>query len=108
MGRNRKFVLEDKLQLAVWRTIVRGSRPPSVQWAGTRDTVSAASKPNQPKPEPQKKTQPKVPSGKVPTARKEAVSPDEDAAAARQRVEKFQGVLLRGGGRNVSDLAGSV
>ena len=105
MGRNRKFVLEDKLQLAVWRTILRGSRPPSVQWAGTRDTVSAASKPNQPKPEPQKKTPPKVPSGKVPAARKEAVSPDEDAAATRQRVEKF---LLRGGGRNVSDLAGSV
>ena len=32
MGRNRKFVLEDDLQQAVWRTILRGPRPPSVKW----------------------------------------------------------------------------
>ena len=86
MGRNRKFVLEDDLQQAVWRTFLRGPRAPSVQWAGTRNTVSAASKPNQPKPEPQKKTPPKVPRGKVPADRQEPVSPDEAVAAARQRV----------------------
>ena len=83
MGCNRKFVLEDDLQLAVRRTILRGPRALSVQWAGMRNTVSAASKPNQPKPEPQKKT-PLKPCGKVPAARKEAVSPDEAVAAARQ------------------------
>ena len=32
MGRNRKWVLEDNLQEAVWRTIMRGPRPPSVSW----------------------------------------------------------------------------
>ena len=78
MGRNRKFVLEDDLQQAVWRTILREPRPPSV-------------KPNQPKPEPQKKT-PKVPS-KPPPPRRDAVSPDVALAAARQRVVKLQAVL---------------
>ena len=32
MGRNRKFVLKDDLQQAVWRTILRGPRPPSAKW----------------------------------------------------------------------------
>ena len=32
MGRNRKFVLEGDLQQAVWRTILRGPRPPSSKW----------------------------------------------------------------------------
>ena len=32
MGRNRKWVLEDSLQEAVWRTIIRGPRPPSARW----------------------------------------------------------------------------
>ena len=100
MGRNRKFVLEDDLQQAVWRTILRGPRPPSAKWAGTRNIVSAVSKPNQPKKqEPQKKPPPKVPSGKLPAARKEAVSPDEAVAAARQRVAKLQAVLTALGGK---------
>ena len=41
MGRNRKWVLEDKLSEAVWRTILRGPRPPSVQWPKSRRNVSA-------------------------------------------------------------------
>ena len=41
MGRNRKWVLEDNLQEAVWRTIMRGPRPPSVRWE--KRNLSAAS-----------------------------------------------------------------
>ena len=32
MGRNRKWVLQDDIQEAVWRTILRGPRPPSHRW----------------------------------------------------------------------------
>ena len=32
MGANRKFILQGHLQEAVWRTIMRGKRPPSVKW----------------------------------------------------------------------------
>ena len=32
MGRNRKWVLQDDIQEAVWRTILRGPRPPSNKW----------------------------------------------------------------------------
>ena len=45
MGRNRKFVLEDELQQAVWRSILRGPRPPSVKWDKTTPaTKSGVSK----------------------------------------------------------------
>ena len=44
MGRNRKWVLENDLSEAVWRTIVRGPRPPSVGWPrAPRFNSSAAS-----------------------------------------------------------------
>ena len=92
MGRNRKFVLEDDRRQAVWRTILRGPRPPSVQWNRMRNPASAASKPNHPKPEPQKKNQ-KVPVSRPPVPRREAVSPDQATSAARQRVVKLEAIL---------------
>ena len=49
MGRNRKFVLEDELQQAVWRTILRGPLAPSVKWdKPTPATNSGVSKQAQP------------------------------------------------------------
>ena len=36
MGRNRKWVLEDQLQDAVWKTILRRPRSPSVRWEKQR------------------------------------------------------------------------
>ena len=41
MGRNRKWVLEDSLQDAVWKTILRGPRPPSVRWEKPRNQSAA-------------------------------------------------------------------
>ena len=50
MGRNRKFVLEDKLSEAVWKRILRGPFPPSNSWPtaqklNQRRNSSAAQKP---------------------------------------------------------------
>ena len=42
MGRNRKWVLEDSIQDAMWQTILRGPRPPSVRWEKQRNQSSAA------------------------------------------------------------------
>ena len=41
MGRNRKWVLEDSLQDAMWKTILRGPRPPSVRWEKPRNQSAA-------------------------------------------------------------------
>ena len=87
MGRNRKFVLEDDLQQAVWRTILRGPRPPSAKWE-KRSSPSAVSKPSQ-APKKQDRQNPKP--GKVSLA--SPVSPDEALAAARARVAKLESAL---------------
>ena len=93
MGRNRKFVLEDDLQQAVWQTILRGPRPPSAKWGRMRSSMSTASKPS-PQQEPQKKTPAKPPPvSPPPPVRREALSPDEAVAAARRRVVKLEAVL---------------
>ena len=42
MGRNRKWVLEDSIQDAVWKTILRGPRPPSVRWEKDRNQSAVA------------------------------------------------------------------
>ena len=42
MGRNRKWVLEDNIQDAVWKTILRGPRPPSVRWEKHRSPSAGA------------------------------------------------------------------
>ena len=82
MGRNRKFVLADDLQQAVWRTILRGPRPPSAKWE-KRSSPSAVSKSSQ---SPRKQERPKP--GKVSVApskvQRESVSPDEVQRRARQ------------------------
>ena len=107
MRLNRKFVLEDDLQQAVWRNILRGPRPPSVQWGRMHSTASAASKPNHPKPEPLKKDL-KVPVSRPPAKRRETVSPDEAASAARKRVAKIEASNSGRRGRNLSHAVGSI
>ena len=48
MGRNRKLILEDKLSEAVWRTILRGPRPPGAFWPRAERNSSPAVKPAKP------------------------------------------------------------
>ena len=63
MGRSRKWVLEDNLQEAVWRTIMRGPRPPSERWEKrNKSDVSRISKaPKVVLRKPQEKVQVSVP-----------------------------------------------
>ena len=42
MGRNHKWVLEDSIQDAVWKTLLRGPRPPSVRWEKERNQSTVA------------------------------------------------------------------
>ena len=84
MGRNRKWVLEDNLQEAVWRTILRGPRPPSVSWPqkGKRSSSAAApSKAHAPVSSVAKKVQaPTAPKSKISSiqAAITALGPDPD------------------------------
>ena len=52
MGRNRKWVLEDNLSQAMWRTILRGPRPPPGPWQRGAKPSSAHSNPRPPWTEP--------------------------------------------------------
>ena len=74
MGRNRKWVLENNLQEAVWKTILRGPRPPSQRWEqrNSSDVANAA----------------QIRSRK--RQRRQSVSPDNFATAARARVERLE------------------
>ena len=96
MGRNRKWVLEDSLQDAVWKTILRGPRPPSVRWEKPRNQSAAVThqpgakrnKSSSVKTEAKKKDPPQVA-----PPRRESITPDAAQAAARQRVGKLEAIL---------------
>ena len=109
MGRNRKWVLQDDIQEAVWRTILRGPRPPSNKWE--MRSKSDVSKPHSkgakgvPRKDPPVPKKPHVQAkaqsvqkdhpwqdSKTPKPR-EPLSPDQVMEAARARVVKLQGVL---------------
>ena len=107
MGRNRKWVLQDDIQEAVWHTILRGPRP-SNKWE--MRSKSDVSKPHSKvaKGVPKKDPPPKKPQeqGKAQSVQKdhpwqdnrtpkprEPLSPDQAMEAARARVVKLQGVL---------------
>ena len=97
MGRNRKFVLEEDLQQVVWRTILRGPRPPSAKWE-KRSSPSAVSKPSQaPKKQDRQNPKPGKVSSSSPVSsaavQRESVSPDEALAAARARVARLESAL---------------
>ena len=99
MGRNRKFVFEDDLQQAVWRTILRGPRPPSAKCDRTRSTASAASKPSEPSGRSKSAAQLSVKDQMQPKRRGSPLPPrtsmplEEALAAARARAAKLQLML---------------
>ena len=100
MVRNRKWVLQDNLQEAVWRTIMRGPRPPSVPWE--KRNPSAASRDSNTTEKPLKKPDVKAtnwkatkPQGQGSVPLRVPLHPDEAMAAARSRVAKLQTVLPR-------------
>ena len=109
MGENRKWVQEDNLSEAVWRTILRGPRPPSVQWPQSRRNVSAVDDPRA-KEEKGKGQGPAhvgkgfgkmlgsntVRAGHLGVVRKSPISflnPDEQGAAPRIRVTKLEAAI---------------
>ena len=91
MGKNRKWVLEDKIQEAVWQTVLRGRRPPSAQWPrDNRSSSKANGNKADLKPKPKAQFQfgqfaPKI--GAPPPL------PEEVMSAARARVVKLRTVL---------------
>ena len=98
MGHNRKWLLQDDIQEAVWRTILRGPRPPSNKWEIRNK--SDASKPHSKvvKGEPKKgstSAQEAAGSGQSTVRSEGAETPRANQAmeAARARVVKLQGVL---------------
>ena len=108
MGRNKKWVLEDNLSEAVWRTILRGPRPPSVQWPQSRRNMSAVDDSRAKKGK--GKGQGPAPVGKgsedagfqhrraghpdvVRKSPASSLKPDEQVAAAQLRVTKLEAAI---------------
>ena len=97
MGRNRKWVLEDSSQDAVWKTILRGPRPLSVRWEKERSQSAAAN----PKKESKSKDtvttrQAKAGSPKVVPSQSQRSgrhSPPELHAAAHAKIQKLQAAI---------------
>ena len=95
MGRNRKWVLENDLSGAVWRTVLRGPRPPSAVWPrGSKrsSTVSTKGPVNQGLPQHQSRASKGFakPAVSPPSVR---LSPDERVAEARARVARLEAAL---------------
>ena len=95
MGRNRKWVLEDSLQEAVWRTIIRGPRPPSTRWPQrAKRSASAAtlSKVHSPPSSRPTKVQPAAPKSNVSSiqAAIRALGADPDPAVLASFQEALQ------------------
>ena len=90
MGKNRKWVLEDKIQEAVWQTVLRGRRP-SAHWPrdNSSSTKANGSKADsKPKPKAQFQFGQAAPKIGVPPP-----PPEEVLSAARARVAKLRTVL---------------
>ena len=106
MGRNRRWVSENNLSEAVWRTILRGPRPPATAWPLASSRVGATKFASQqsPNPLPKKgkgKGQPRVANPvkshatpKSESTRTTSLNPDEQLQAAQARVVKFEAALM--------------
>ena len=94
MGRNRKFVLEDDLQQAMWRTILRGPRP-SAKWGRSSPANSKPGPVKQAQSGNVKKSEVKAPKqfGQSSTSPRVSRSPEEVMVATRSRVVKLRLVL---------------
>ena len=98
MGRNRKWVLEDNLTEAVWRTILRGPRPPSVTWGSNKSSANVPRKKSH-NPVPKKgkgKGQSKDagPPVQSPAVPKPNLNPDEQLKAAQTHVVKLEAAIM--------------
>ena len=100
MGRNRKWVLENDLSEAVWRTILRGPRPPSVVWPrGSERSSSVSTKGpgglNQGRSPHHQSVKSRASKGLAKPAALPSVrlSPDERVAEARARVARLEAAL---------------
>ena len=97
-GRNRKWVLDDNLSEAVWRTILRGPRPPSVTWGSNKSSANSPDKKSR-NPVPKKskgKGQSKDagPPVQSPMVPKPNGNPDEQLKAAQARVVKLEAAII--------------
>ena len=95
MGRNRKWVLEDSLQEAVWRTIIRGPRPPSTRWPQRAKRSASAATPSKVHSPPSSrptKVQPAAPKSNVSSiqAAISALGADPDPAVLASLQEALQ------------------
>ena len=97
MGKNRKWVLEDKLSEAVWRTI-RGPRPPGTPSPNSVTRRPSTKPPEKSSPVPSKrgkgKGQPKGDGRGSSSKEHHSLNPDEQLKAAQVRVAKFEAALL--------------
>ena len=99
-GTGRQWVLENDLSEAVWRTTLRGPRPPSVVWPRGSDRSSVSTKGpgglNQGRPPHQQSVKSRASKGLAkpavspPSVR---LSPDERVAEARARVARLEAAL---------------
>ena len=91
MGRNRKWVLEDSIQDAMWQTILRGPRPPSVRWEKQRNQSTAAHPANKKDSKIQPKCNRKPVCQKLcQPSRDQTVSLLQARAAAQAKVQRLQ------------------
>ena len=98
MGRNRRWVLEDSILDAVWKTILRGPRPPSVKWEKQRSGSAVANTANlrkDSKKETKSKDSAKIPKVVQVQPRSNRQSPLETHAAAQAKVQAALSVLGR-------------
>ena len=96
MGRNRKWVLEDSIQDAVWKTILQGPRPPSVRWEKERNQSAAANPKKQFKSKDIVPTRPEARTPKVvPSQPPRSVrqSPPQVRAAAHSKIARLQAAI---------------
>ena len=79
MGRNRRWVLEDKIQQAVWQTMLRGLRPPSNRWTKSHPFATQNAQKNTKAPEVKAMKHP----GQTSTPPRVSFPPEEAQEAAR-------------------------
>ena len=89
MGRNRRWVLEDKIQQAVWQTVLRRPRPPSNRWTKSNPFATQKAQKTMKAPEGKAMKQP----GQTSTPPRVFLPPEEAQEAARKRVVKLRAVL---------------
>ena len=88
-----RWVFDEELSGAMWQQVLRGRRPPSVQWPQRRNQSAAV----QPLQTPQNAQRPnrgrwqgQGGKSRPPTDHAESRTPDDDAAVLQSRIEKLE------------------